>query len=1163
MIKEARRRITIPLLGICMMALYMILCSTVSHGAALKEAEKCFFAEGQKIVINAVTDEDRENDPEGTAGKSVKITCYDPDGSQVEDTYYITSDYTVYGGGSDTDCANAEIEMNSGKLHRIVAGGRSGDVDHVQLTFYGGSVEQVVLAEDGVTKSSNVTINNDADSTMDIWIGAEKNHKGSINSIYLNANDNSTGTLHMGYSAGKLLSQINESRSREDYVQVMINGSNLNGLNEFEAAVGFLVNNKKTFLLEGRKGHFDKGEESILHQVSFLDKDGSLLESVEADKVFPKPERKGYTFEGWISTTNQLTPEEKIYNWADGYLSAIWHKNDDPEPYDCSVVYFDPTNPEMEMRMPVFFEDGVRALVPKGFDREKGLTLQGCFPDGSRFSEPIEDYDPETGVWYYMIESQSVDKKVKKNYIVSVYEADYRESSWGLVTVSDPKSYDESTGSYETSNTYYVDREEALSKDGATLVLPYKSMQNKWHAEFSFHMPMGTDDIGIKDGEQYVQEYVGEIALDGKTKISKLYELKTEDGKVHDYRINLEESDGSDAELCDLAVITWDGKSYDDDGQMVYMSKTVNLEEAATEKGTEVVIPYYYDEKTCGGIELISNASDSEARIKGLKDSYTLDSKGERVIEFSTISANGKNSKKYKIKLVKDKTGDNTAFETLNLHYMELSKNDDGADIEIPIDMEAAKSEAGATVVVPVNAPVNAAGFFVQGNTKNYATVDLTGYDYIDWEPDVYKRPGKYNKLSDSVEFTVTSANQKHTQKYKITVWQKDAKQFKDISKVKISGIKSQVYTGSPLKPELILTDGGKKLVENTDYTVVYKDNIQPGTATLIIVGMGDYTGSVTKTFRIYKPGEAEKDLFVDSNIVRMAGDTRYETALETADALKQSMGIDAFNYIIVADGNNYPDALAGSYLAKVKKAPLILVDQSGVSEKQIREYIKENLNEDGTVYILGGTDVVTSRFERSLKSINVKRLAGETRYETNLEILEESGVSDEDFLACTGEGFADSLSASAVGKPILLVDNRGLTKQQKTYLDKAAVDDVYLIGGADVVSKKVGRELQKYDQDDQVTRIAGDNRYKTSIAVAKKFFPDKCDTAVLAYGMKFPDGLAGGPLAISLESPLLLVEDTAYADAKTYAQKAGIKKLAVLGGTDVIADKTANMIVK
>ena len=77
-------------------------------------------------------------------------------------------------------------------------------------------------------------------------------------------------------------------------------------------------------------------------------------------------------------------------------------------------------------------------------------------------------------------------------------------------------------------------------------------------------------------------------------------------------------------------------------------------------------------------------------------------------------------------------------------------------------------------------------------------------------------------------------------------------------------------------------------------------------------------------------------------------------------------------------------------------------------------------------------------------------------------------------------------------------------------------------------------------------------------MAVAKAFFPDKCDTAVLAYGMKFPDGLAGGPLAISMGSPLLLVEDTAYADAKAYSQKTGINKLVVLGDTEVISDRTA-----
>ena len=284
---------------------------------------------------------------------------------------------------------------------------------------------------------------------------------------------------------------------------------------------------------------------------------------------------------------------------------------------------------------------------------------------------------------------------------------------------------------------------------------------------------------------------------------------------------------------------------------------------------------------------------------------------------------------------------------------------------------------------------------------------------------------------------------------------------------------------------------------------------------------------------------------------------------MKAADALKTGLEVKDFSSIIVADGNNYPDALAGSYLARVKKAPLILVDRSVASEKMIGEYIEKNLSDKGTVYLLGGSDVVTERFEKSLKGTDVKRLAGDTRYETNLEILNEAKALKEDLLACTGEGFADSLSASAVGKPILLVDNRGLLENQKTYLDKANVQDIYLIGGADVVSDKVGKELKSYDKDSKTERIAGDNRYKTSVAVAKAFFPDKCDTAVLAYGMKFPDGLAGGPLAISMGSPLLLVEDTAYADAKAYGSSVGISRLAVLGGTDVISDATAKRILQ
>ena len=383
------------------------------------------------------------------------------------------------------------------------------------------------------------------------------------------------------------------------------------------------------------------------------------------------------------------------------------------------------------------------------------------------------------------------------------------------------------------------------------------------------------------------------------------------------------------------------------------------------------------------------------------------------------------------------------------------------------------------------------------------------------------------------------------------------SKPKKSLKNAEVAYQKECKHTGKQIRPDVKITYDKKTLKAGEDYYIDYNTNTDPGKGVIMICGMGDYVDDLWLEFDI-----VDGSVFEGKNMVRFAGDTRYETALKTADALKKSLNVDKFSDIIVADGNNYPDALAGSYLAKVKKAPLVLVDRSVASEKMIGEYIEKNLSDKGTVYLLGGSDVMTERFEKSLKDVDVKRLAGDTRYETNLEILNEAKASKEDLLACTGEGFADSLSASAVGKPILLVDNRGLTKAQKTYMDKANVQDIYLIGGADVVSDKVGKELKSYDKDSKTERIAGDNRYKTSVAVAKAFFPDKCDTAVLAYGMKFPDGLAGGPLAISMGSPLLLVEDTAYADAKAYGSSVGISRLAVLGGTDVISDATAKRIL-
>lgn len=385
--------------------------------------------------------------------------------------------------------------------------------------------------------------------------------------------------------------------------------------------------------------------------------------------------------------------------------------------------------------------------------------------------------------------------------------------------------------------------------------------------------------------------------------------------------------------------------------------------------------------------------------------------------------------------------------------------------------------------------------------------------------------------------------------------WELEAAQPKDISTLSITGIADKEYTGEPIEQELVVQDEDDVLEEDVDYEVEYRNNVKAGTATCIISGLGHYKGSVTKTFKI-TGGSEESDVSRE----RISGLSRYETAVKIADSLKKELSVDKFDSIIVADGKNYPDALAGSYLAKKKQAPVLLVDKS--YEKMIAKYIDENLETVGTVYILGGTGAVSKNFETNLKNmgITVKRLSGASRYDTNIAILREADVDEDEILLCSGNGFADSLSASAAGKPILLVDKE-ITATQSNLLDDLQFDElkIYIVGGTGAVNNSVEKESAQYGV---VKRLAGKTRYDTSKAVADEFFGNTSKAVVLAYGQNFPDGLAGGPLAMSIQAPLLLVENSAYSKAAAYVEQAEVTRGVVLGGPSLISDDVFKKIV-
>ena len=296
--------------------------------------------------------------------------------------------------------------------------------------------------------------------------------------------------------------------------------------------------------------------------------------------------------------------------------------------------------------------------------------------------------------------------------------------------------------------------------------------------------------------------------------------------------------------------------------------------------------------------------------------------------------------------------------------------------------------------------------------------------------------------------------------------------------------------------------------------------------------------------------------MIVDVGLPRIYGNTRYETSLKAADAFKEQLGIDKFDTVILADGRNYADALAGSYLSCVKNAPILLVDSRNDHISAVQEYIKKNLNPGGMIYMLGGTAVVPDASVAGLSGYNTKRLWGTDRYATNVAILEEAGVSGDEILVASGTGFADSLSASATGKPILLVKNE-IQASQKDYVGTLKGKKFYLIGGTGAVNTS----LESYFKSlGSVTRIGGATRYDTSVNVAKTFFKEP-KAAVLAFGANFPDGLCGGSLAYAMGGPLLLAANGKTAQSKQFVSDNGIYNGVILGGPALISDSSVYQV--
>ena len=323
----------------------------------------------------------------------------------------------------------------------------------------------------------------------------------------------------------------------------------------------------------------------------------------------------------------------------------------------------------------------------------------------------------------------------------------------------------------------------------------------------------------------------------------------------------------------------------------------------------------------------------------------------------------------------------------------------------------------------------------------------------------------------------------------------------------------------------------------------------------------GEGSGNTSEPLDPQEPAEI--------TVTRIAGKDRIKTAFEVAKMI-DSLG-KMGKYAIVCDSRNYPDALSGSSFsaamsAEGKALPIILTTPG--REEEVCEFVRDNT--ERRVYIIGGEAAVPKRFEEVAKHIGapgfreINRLSGSDRYDTNLKVLHMgTPKSNGNVIVASGKNYADALSASATGLPILLVGDT-LTKEQKAWLREYAVGICYIVGGEGAVSSEIEEEIRTCLFGSKVVRLAGKDRYATSWKIADVFFVG-ADTAILARGDDFADALSAGALAYSLHAPILLVdkfENHGMARNFVFGSWTQVTNVYVMGGEGAISDKVVQWVI-
>ena len=231
----------------------------------------------------------------------------------------------------------------------------------------------------------------------------------------------------------------------------------------------------------------------------------------------------------------------------------------------------------------------------------------------------------------------------------------------------------------------------------------------------------------------------------------------------------------------------------------------------------------------------------------------------------------------------------------------------------------------------------------------------------------------------------------------------------------------------------------------------------------------------------------------------RIAGQSRFDTAIELAKLTKSDTAV-VMNY------QKFPDAITATKVANAN-SPIYFTAKDRMDSKTLYTI----LNNHKKVVIVGGKNAVSKTVENQLLGLNVERVEGKDRYETNAKGL----TNTEKLIIVSGEQFTDALVTSSISKKlcsdVALTQKDNVPNGLKNYLkNNKNLKEIFIVGGKASVSPKVEKELKAYTKAN-INRISGYDRYETSERLADII---KNSKYTIVNGEQFADNLLAAPFS-------------------------------------------------